>query len=495
MKQKDTNTAGIVENVKTDNQSEKENRKLKKQSAKDEKKQRKLNTVAERKRLAEEYKNSLPYKLLTIAKEQKSDVKWYKLDNAALMYPLTASNESNAMFRMSVQLYKPVDPVTLQYALNDVYKRFPTMTGCIKNGVFWPYIDKPYYPIVVSEQKNLPCRPLSMDGKHSQMRITYFNNEISCEIFHSAADGTGAIIFLNSLLCCYFRRLGIDIADMTNCLDHRDIPCKAEIRDNFDKIAVKKNPPPLPPVVKASSFDKATPFIGGEFVTRRGICSATQLKETAKKHDATVTEFLGAVELLALEKLRQATGSDAKHPVRILVPVNLRKIYDVDTLRNHSSYIFYTYHGQTDLDEIIADIKQQVKEQMRDDYFRGMVSYNYNSGNNPLLKIVPLGIKRLAVSAACRRMGDGIVNSATLSNVGVISAPKEFKDHVLRYEFQLGKPARKTVNFAVATYNDYCVICVSNSFAETDAERTFFRILADYGINVAVESDVTEGIQ
>jgi len=309
---------------------------------------------------------------------------------------------------------------------------------------------------------------MRVDSRRSQIRVNYIGNQISVEFFHSATDGTGGVIFLNSLLRRYFQRLGYEI-DPTNCYDYRDIPNIDEIRDNFANVAVKKNPPPCPKPEK-SKIINGTLQRNKKYVTVRGICSAAQLKEVAKAHDATVTEFLGALQLLALNRLAAVTNSAENPPIRVLIPVNLRKRYNVETIRNFSSYIFYQYNGQADLDEVIADIRRQTAEQMTEDYFRGMVSFNYNNGNSLLLKIVPLAVKRMVLSAIVAGRGDGIVNCSTLSNLGVVKAPKQFDDLVLRYDFMLGKPARKTNNFSVATFNDVCTIAVTNPFIERDCE-------------------------
>lgn len=433
----------------------------------------------------------LANKLEAIANLQRDNKKWYKLDNAALMYPLVARGESISIFRVSALLKDPVDPVELQYAVNDIAPRFPTICGCVKNGLFWPFIAKPTIPILVKPQTKVPGRPMKVDSKHSQIRVNYIGNQISVEFFHSATDGTGGIIFLNSLLRRYFQRIGHNIVDTENCFDYRDIPALDEIRDNFANVTVKKNPPPCPKVYK-SKIINGTLLKNKKYVTVRGVMSAAQLKQVAKQHNATVTEFLGAIQLLALNRLAAVTNSAENPPIRILVPVNLRKIYNVDTVRNFSSYIFYQYNGQSDIDEIIADLKQQTAEQMTDDYFRGMVSFNYNNGNTPLLRIVPLGVKRFVLSCIVAGRGDGIINCSTISNLGIIHAPKEFADLVVRYDFMLGKPARKTNNFAVATYNDNCVVSMTNPFAEHDCEKYFFSKLAEMGIDVAIESDIWE---
>lgn len=432
----------------------------------------------------------LAQKLAAIANLQRDNKKWYKLDNAALMYPLVARGESISIFRVSALLRDPVDPVELQYAVNDIAARFPTICGSVKNGFFWPFIDRPTIPITVKPQTKVPGRPMKVDSRRSQIRVNYIGNQISVEFFHSATDGTGGIIFLNSLLRRYFQRLGYEI-DCTNCFDYRDIPSLEEIRDNFAAVTVKKNPPPCPKPVKSKKLN-GTLQRGGKYVTVRGVMSASQLKSVAKQHNATVTEYLGAVQLLALNRLAAVTNSPENPPIRVLIPVNLRRIYDMETIRNFSSYIFYQYNGQNDIDEVIDDIRKQTEEQMTDDYFRGMVSFNYNNGNSPLLKIVPLAVKRFVLGCIVSGRGDGVVNCSTLSNLGVVKAPKQFDDLVLRYDFMLGKPAKKTNNFAVATYNDTCVISMTSPFVERDCEMYFFRKLAEAGIDIAVESDIWE---
>ena len=432
----------------------------------------------------------LAQKLAAIANLQRDNKKWYKLDNAALMYPLVARGESISIFRVSALLRDPVDPVELQYAVNDIAARFPTICGSVKNGFFWPFIDRPTIPITVKPQTKVPGRPMKVDSRRSQIRVNYIGNQISVEFFHSATDGTGGIIFLNSLLRRYFQRLGYKI-DCTNCFDYRDIPSREEIRDDFAAVTIKKNPPPCPKPVKSKKLN-GTLQRGGKYVTVRGVMSASQLKSVAKQHNATVTEYLGAVQLMALNRLAAVTNSPENPPIRVLIPVNLRRVYDMETIRNFSSYIFYQYNGQNDIDEVIDDIRKQTEEQMTDDYFRGMVSFNYNNGNSPLLKIVPLAVKRFVLGCIVSGRGDGVVNCSTLSNLGIVKAPKQFDDLVLRYDFMLGKPAKKTNNFAVATYNDTCVISMTSPFVERDCEMYFFRKLAEAGIDIAVESDIWE---
>lgn len=493
---KENSRAESIRKRKEKIQHAKQNRKLRKEQIALRKKERRelrqkqKEERAQKAELALSDEVKLERKLLQLANTQRDNRKWYKLDNAALVYPLTARKESISVFRLSVLMKEEVDPITLQLAVNDVVARFPTICGCVKSGWFWPFIDKPSTPILVKKQTKVPGRPMKLDSRRSQIRVNYFGKQIAVEFFHSATDGNGGIVFLNSLVRRYLQLKGYN-TDTINCFDYRDLPTLDEIRDNFSRIAVKKNPPSCPKNVKSTQIN-GTLLPNKRYMTMRAVCSAEQLHNVAKRYNATVTEFIGALQLMSLAKLIEMTGSKNDNPIRILVPVNLRKRYGVETVRNFSNYIFYQYNGQDNLTDVILDVQQQAKEQLTDEYFAGMVSFNYNSGQHPLLKIVPYGLKSLILKSVVKNVGDGVLNCSTLSNLGVIVAPTEFKDHVLRYDFMLGKPAKNTVNFTIATYNNVCVITQTNPFAEKDCERHFFRTLSNLGVDLAMESDIWE---
>ncbi|MBQ9126094.1 MAG: hypothetical protein IJY13_05530 [Clostridia bacterium] len=153
----------LAEQKKADKQAKKQANKTAKQQKRQQKRQARAD--AKQKRHDEAFARLTPDEqmeitLESIASLQQHNKKWYKLDNAALMYPMVSHGSSPAVFRLAVQLKEPVNPVVLQHALNDVYPRFPTICGTVVWGWFWPYVDKPASPIVVKKQKRYPVAPL-----------------------------------------------------------------------------------------------------------------------------------------------------------------------------------------------------------------------------------------------------------------------------------------------------------------------------------------------
>ncbi|MGI6238443.1 MAG: hypothetical protein ACOYI5_02320, partial [Christensenellales bacterium] len=66
---------------------------------------------------------------------------WIKLDNAAKIYPPARTRDWTAMFRLSITLTEPIDPVALAEAQNAALKRIPTFAYRLRRGVFWYYFE------------------------------------------------------------------------------------------------------------------------------------------------------------------------------------------------------------------------------------------------------------------------------------------------------------------------------------------------------------------
>ncbi|HPG92563.1 MAG TPA: hypothetical protein PK675_04050, partial [Clostridia bacterium] len=206
--------------------------------------------IAQKNEREEERTQSIPYRIRQIAKNQPTHKEqWFKLDNAALIYPALA-RDSNAQFRLAAIFNEEIDPILLQEALNDVVTRYPTITSSLKAGLFWWYLDAPTTPLVIEEQNTLPCKPLKLDHRRSMIRVTYFYKEIAIEFFHSATDGSGGMKFFNTLIAEYLTKKGYKISDRTNCPNALDKPRFEEMRDLF-QVVKSKEKLPMPERVKA----------------------------------------------------------------------------------------------------------------------------------------------------------------------------------------------------------------------------------------------------
>ena len=77
-------------------------------------------------------------KLMNITEHKK----WYKLDNAAKLYPAIKSKRWTAVYRVSIKLFRPVDKDLLQEALDITTDRMSVFSCRLKAGLFWYYFEK-----------------------------------------------------------------------------------------------------------------------------------------------------------------------------------------------------------------------------------------------------------------------------------------------------------------------------------------------------------------
>ena len=67
-------------------------------------------------------------------KSVKQEKNWYRLDNAAKIYPAVRTKKWSGNFRLSMNFKEKVEPELLQKALDDVRKRIINLNLELKRG-------------------------------------------------------------------------------------------------------------------------------------------------------------------------------------------------------------------------------------------------------------------------------------------------------------------------------------------------------------------------
>ncbi len=424
-----------------------------------------------------------------IAKRQQVGEKWYDLDNAALIFPASDSVDMSNMFRQGVLLTEPVDPIVLQEAVNLIVPRFPSLTSALKRGLFWHYLEPTQTPLVVEKENTLPCRTMAIDAGSPLIRVGYYGNRIYVEYSHAVTDGNGGITFLNSLLGCYFKLLGHEIKDKTNCLNHLDKPKPEEVSDDYRRYSDDKK--------RKRAMDKTAYRLAGKrlpngsMITVTAVMSASKVNAKAKEYLLTVGQLLTACLIKAVQEDRDFYVRSKKKPVIIGVPVNIRKHCDSKTLRNFVALMHVEGEEDRDIKALGESVKRQFAEQDNEEFLKAYVNFNVNASRNALFKILPLPVKNLALKFIMKLFGNR-ATTCTFSNLGKISAPEEFKDKVLRYDFNLGPQPTVLTSVGAAAYGDCLTLTFARTIEESGVEKRFFRYLTEMGLDVALETERVE---
>ena len=320
------------------------------------------------------------------------------------------------------------------------------------------------------------------------VRIYYYRNRIALEAHHSLGDGTGGMCVLQTLTATYLRLKGhSEIENGGFVLDILGIPDPGELEDAYMKYANAKVCPPRPGEKTYRVRGTKEPFYTLNIID--GIMSVSEVMQVAKSYNATITEYLNSVLLYALMQKQESEWHLKLRPVKIAMPVNLRRFFPSRTLRNFITMIYPGIDprlGEYTFEEIVTQVHNYMRYYLNEKLLRGDITTNAETQRNPFIRIVPLFIKDLVVRQFYTKIQDKN-SSAGLTNMGALKVPETMKPYIERFDIYMGQPFSTRTNCAIASFEDILTINFASSIAETDVERLFFRKLVQDGIHVKIE--------
>ena len=88
------------------------------------------------------------------------------------------------------------------------------------------------------------------------------------------------------------------------------------------------------------------------------------------------------------------------YPVRIALPVNLRRFFPSKTLRNFISMVYPSIDprlGNYTFEEIVSQVHNFMRYYINEKFLRGDITTNASTTRNPFIRIVPLFLKDIVV--------------------------------------------------------------------------------------------------
>lgn len=414
---------------------------------------------------------------------------WYKLDNAAKIFPGQNTGSWSNIFRFSIQLTEKVDPLLLERALKAVLPRFPCFDVCIKRGMFWYYFEKnPNGAPDVKPDISNPCHRVKFkENKGYLFRVYYYEKKISVDFYHALTDGRGASLFGCTLVAEYLRLKGYDIPSGYNVLDIKQKASPEELEDSFIKNAGSK--------AKLSRKNSWVYHAKGTKLPRHmvnitsGVINLQELKVLAKSKGATITEFIEALLLYTLY-IKQKNEERKQKPVSVQVPVDLRNTFKSKTLRNYS----LTYNvridpnmGEYTFDEVLQQVQSYLRYINTEKQLRAMTTANLKLERS-IMKYAPLFIKDWGIGISFMITGEK-TTSVLGSNLGLVKLPPEMEPYVERMYLMAGPGILNGSRCGAVGYKDTFTLTFANIYEESDMERFFFTELVKMGLHVKVESN------
>lgn len=413
---------------------------------------------------------------------------WLRLDNAAKIYPAVQSAELTAVFRLSAVLKDRVRIGPFLHAIKLVEGRFPYYRMTLRKGFFWYYLQYTDGPLKVRPDRGTPCRSFE---KHEMLfRILVRGRGISIEFSHVLADGAGAFEFLKSLLITYFEACDITV-DASGITFHRpgETPSPEEYEDGFSKYVQIDLPAPLK---IARSFHlpfklRPTP----RFRVMSFLLRISEVSAAAKKYRVTITVYLVAVYLFALQRLYNALASSGRRAgrkiFRIQVPINLRRMYPSKTMRNFSLFVRPEIDlrlGQYTFEEIVKTVHHHMELETDKKLINKIMSRNVGAERNIFLRNTPLFIKSLILYFTYRIAGTSRY-SGVMTNMGKASLGPT-AEKLIDYFMFIPPPPNKAlkVNCGVIGFGDNLVMSFGNITKSVELEKEFVGVLVARGLHV-----------
>ena len=405
---------------------------------------------------------------------------WYRLDNAAIVYPLSMKYNQMPIFRLSVYLKEDVVKEILQIALTFTIKRFPSFATTVKQGFFWHYLDSTKRRFNVEEEHVIPCVPINVAFTNSQsFRVLTYKNRISVEFFHVLTDGSGGMVFLKTLTAEYLRLLGKEISFDEEIKDIDGIVDSAELENEFRNTELQEGSGGFLGSSAAQMSGKLSSIRPCQVIHLE--MDARELKKAAGKYQATITAYLLAQMMIAGKYATEESNGE----IHIQVPVNMRKFNHSKTVRNYSMYFSCNEPLKSidNIDSIIEDIKQQLKNKSSYEEMRKMMSTTIKLISS--LKYVPLVIKRPVLKIVYGFLGDQIFSNY-LSNLGVIHLPEEMRPYVDKFDFVLGPTSVCRTSCSLITYEGKAVFSITKNTKDPSFEEKLVHVLESDGITVDI---------
>lgn len=410
---------------------------------------------------------------------QQKRAYWRKLDNAAKLFSATSNKKDTRVFRFYCVLKEEVSQEKLQEALEKTLVTYPVFLSVMRKGLFWHYLEKSQLRPAVRKEYKEPCSNLYIRDKKSLLfEVTYYGKRINFEVFHALTDGTGATEFLRELVKNYLyishKEEGLQDVPLLD----ENVTVQDQENDSFSKYysEVKKKKDKKP---RAFQLKKPRKEVG-RLQVNEAVLSVKELIARSRELGVSMTVFLTTVYIMAIH--REMTKQQERHPVVLMIPVNLRKFFPSDSMLNFFNWIEPGYHfgrDEGDIETVLGHVKEYFERELTTEQVAKHMNELIALEMHPILRLAPLELKNLCIRAGARYAEKDV--TAILSNMSAVNMPQEYVPYIDRFGVFTSTPK---MELCVCSFGDKLSLGFTSRYDTVNIQRNFYRILKEQGINV-----------
>lgn len=417
-----------------------------------------------------------------MSKQKEENLNWRRLDNSAKIFPISTGKKYSTVFRLSVLLKEKVDPKILREATKITLERYKSFKVRMKPGFFWYYLEENNKEPIIEEEKDYPCKYIEPKRNNDYLfKITYFDKKINIDIFHALTDGGSGTVFFREIIYVYLELKHPDVFDKDERLTRKiDYTTEDSYIKNYNK-HVKGN----------SSSQKAYILKGkkiklGAISAIHEIIDLNALKQECTKNDATITQYLTAVLIYSIYK---ENYRNSNKPIKVCIPVNLKKYFPSKTMSNFFSYITLIANMEKldTFEKILEFVKSDFKKRLTEEEILKTMSSNVKLGNNLFIKAIPLELKKIIVRLSYIEIRK--YTTITFSNIGRIGIIGKYQEYIDNFFMLIAPEPVEKIKCSGCTFEDKMVFTFTSILKDNNIEKRFYHFLQEKGIKVQIESN------
>lgn len=426
--------------------------------------------------------------------KKRNTLEWRKLDNSAKIFPISTGKKYSNVFRLSAVLKEKINPEILEKAVKIALEKYKSFKVRLKDGFFWNYLEHNTKEPIIEQENEYPCKYIDPKTNNGYLfKVTYYDKKINIDIFHTLTDGNNGSVFFREIVYSY-----LEMAHPEDFKEEQRRYRKAEytIEDSYIKNYDKK-------VKDKHSLKKAYCLKGrkislGAISAIHEIIDLDILKKETKKQECTVTQYLTAVLVYCIYKANfqknNKKNAILKKPIKICVPVNLKRYFSSKTINNFFSYI--TVEANTkeliknkelDFDKILTIVKKEFKEKLIEKEIQKTMSSNVKLGINPFIKTIPLILKKPIVRISYKEIRK--YTTMTFSNIGRIGIIGKYQKYIEHFLMLMSPDPVEKIKCSACSFENEIVFTFTSILNNCNIEKEFYEFLTKKGIKSSIESN------
>ena len=177
--------------------------------------------------------------------------------------------------------------------------------------------------------------------------------------------------------------------------------------------------------------------------------------------------------------------------VKVLIPVDLRRIYNSRTLRNFALYTTPGVDprlGDYSIEELARIVHHRMALDITEKNMSARIYTNVRDEERMILKLTPLFLKNIVMKIIFMLVGEK-KSTLSISNLGMVKLPSVMDDYVDRFDFVLSVQSTAPYNASLISYKDNLNLSIIRNIKEPRLERELYRVFKSIGVHVKVESN------